>query len=60
MVPVVNPRMRDVSALTGTLVAFAMVALLVTSGTATEDVMAASGLVTEFFGAGDSVQINFT
>ena len=60
MDPTSTFRLRDVSALTGSLAAFAIVALLIVSGTATQDVMAASGLVTDFVGAGDTIQINFT
>jgi len=60
MDPTSTNRLRDVSALTGSLAALAMVALLIASGTVTEDVMAASGLITEFTDAGDAIQINFT
>jgi len=52
--------LKDVSATAGTLFAFAMVAMLITSGTASDDALAASGTVTEFLGAGDEVEINFT
>ncbi|MHC4780731.1 MAG: hypothetical protein ACYTFG_19340, partial [Planctomycetota bacterium] len=51
---------KDFSATTGTLFAFAIVAMLITSGTTSEDALAASGIVTEFVGAGDEVGINFT
>ncbi len=60
MDPTSTLRMRNVSALTGSVAAFAIVALLLVSGTATQDVMAASGLVTDFVDAGDTLQINFT
>ncbi|MCK5251921.1 MAG: VCBS repeat-containing protein, partial [Thermoplasmata archaeon] len=52
--------LRDASATTATLFAFVTVALLIASGTATEDVLAASGLLTEFMGVGEEVVINFT
>jgi hypothetical protein len=52
--------LKDVSKTTGTLFAFAMVAILITSGTASDDALAASGLVTNFMGAGEVIDINFT
>ncbi|UCC93682.1 MAG: VCBS repeat-containing protein, partial [Thermoplasmata archaeon] len=60
MDPFKSITLRDISATTATLFAFVTVALLISSGTATEDVLAASGLVTEFVGAGDEVEVNFT
>ena len=53
-------RIRDLSALTGAFAALVTVFLLLTSGTATQEVLAASGLVEEFVDEGAEVQVNFT
>jgi len=47
---------KDFSASFGSLFAFAIVAILITSGTVSDDALAASGIVTEFVGAGDFIQ----
>jgi hypothetical protein len=60
MDPPIAFSVKQLSAATTSLVALLTVALLISSGTTTEETLAASGLLTDFLGAGEEVQINFT